>query len=453
MSSLNSGARLDRLPISRFHWRLFAVIAVGMFFEGFDIYIAASVLSATNSSGFSTLKQSGLFISMTFVGMTLGALLAGFLGDRYGRRQTYQVNLLVFGVAAIGSAFAQNMETLIGLRFVMGLGLGAEAVVGYAMVAEFFPRSSRGRWAGMISTTVTAGLPASAVLAWLLVPAFGWRVMFLLGGIGALIAWWIRGRIPESPRWLETVGRAAEADALVSEIERKVEQETGPLPPVDLTPPIALAHDVGQLFRSPLLMRLIVGSTCLVVINTQLYGFIVWLPTFFVRQGLTIAQSTGFATLMALGGPVGATLGAVACDVVGRKKTITSCALIAILLSIVFAFSSSMLLTVSIGFLLTIPIYMLVAALFAIYIPELFPTEFRLRGVGVCNAIGRSASIVVPLLIAPIFVSYGVVGVLTLMSASLLVMAFVVAMFGIEPMRGASPDPIKPKPSVSATAP
>jgi putative MFS transporter len=453
MSSPNSGARLDRLPISRFHWRLFAVIAVGMFFEGFDIYIAASVLSATNSSGFSTLKQSGLFISTTFIGMTLGALLAGFLGDRYGRRQTYQVNLLIFGVAAIGSAFAQNMETLIGLRFVMGLGLGAEAVVGYAMIAEFFPRSTRGRWAGMISTAVTAGLPASAVLAWLLVPAFGWRVMFLLGGVGALIAWWIRGRIPESPRWLETVGRAAEADALVSEIERKVEQETGPLPPVELTPPIALAHDVGQLFRSPLLMRLIVGSTCLVVINTQLYGFIVWLPTFFVRQGLTNTQSTGFATLMALGGPIGATLGAVACDAFGRKKTIISSALIAILLSIVFAFSSSMLLTVSIGFFLTIPIYMLVAALFAIYIPELFPTEFRLRGVGVCNAIGRSASIIVPLLIAPIFASNGVVGVLTLMGASLLVMVAVVAMFGIEPMRGASPDSIKPKPSVPAAAP
>ena len=182
MSSLNSGARLDRLPVSRFHWKLFAVIAVGMFFEGFDIYIAASVLGATYSTGFSTLAQNGLFISTTFVGMTLGALLAGFLGDRYGRRRTYQINLLVFGAAAIGSVFAPNMETLIALRFVMGLGLGAEAVVGYAIVTEFFPRRTRGRWAGMICTTVTTGLPVSAVLAWLLVPTFGWRVMFFLGG-------------------------------------------------------------------------------------------------------------------------------------------------------------------------------------------------------------------------------------------------------------------------------
>jgi putative MFS transporter len=453
MSSLNSGARLDRLPVSRFHWKLFAVIAVGMFFEGFDIYIAASVLGATYSTGFSTLAQNGLFISTTFVGMTLGALLAGFLGDRYGRRRTYQINLLVFGAAAIGSVFAPNMETLIALRFVMGLGLGAEAVVGYAIVTEFFPRRTRGRWAGMICTTVTTGLPVSAVLAWLLVPTFGWRVMFFLGGIGALAAWWLRRRLPESPRWLETVGRAAEAEALLSSIERKVEQETGPLPAVDPMPLVPLAHDLNQLFRSPLLTRLIVGCVCLVVINTQLYGFIVWMPTFLVRQGFTIAQSTGFSMLMALGGPIGSVIGAVACDAFGRKKTIVGSALMAIFLSVAFALSPSMQLTVSLGFLLTIPIYMLVAALFAIYIPELFPTECRLRGVGLCNAVGRSASIIVPLLIGPIFAAHGVVGVLTLMGIALLLMAVVVAMFGIEPTRGTSTDLVGAKRSVSPAAP
>jgi len=451
MSAASIGARLDRLPVGKFHWRLFYIVAVGMFFEGFDIYIAASVLGGTFSTGFSTLAQNGLFISATFVGMTIGALLAGFLGDRYGRRRTYQWNLLLFGAAAIASAFAPNMQTLIFLRFLMGLGLGAENVVGYSIIAEFFPSKTRGRWAGMICTAVTLGLPVSAVMAWLLIPIFGWRVMFILGGVGALIAWVLRTRLPESPRWLEIAGRGAEAEALVSSIEREIERERGQLPAPDLTPPPAISRDIGQLFREPLLSRVIVGCVSLMVVNTLIYGFIVWMPTFFVSQGQTITKSTGFAMLMALGGPVGSTLGAIACDALGRKTTIVGSALIGTMLSVAFGMSTDVTLTVALGFLLTIPIYILVAALFAVYIPEIFPTEFRLRGVGLCNAVGRSASIVVPLFIGPVFAAYGVLGVLSVMSAALLLMAVTVAFLGVEPSRTGLADTEQAKRPVPVT--
>jgi putative MFS transporter len=440
MSSANIGARLDRLPTSGFHRRVFGLVAVGMLFEGFDIYIAASVLGAADSTGFSTLAQNGLFISVTFVGMTLGAFLAGFLGDRYGRKRTYQINLIVFGGAALVSAFAPNMDTLIILRFFMGLGLGAENVVGYSIMAEFFPPRTRGRWAGMICTVVTAGLPASALLAWLLVPLFGWRVMFVLGGVGALVARELRKGLPESPRWLEMVGRHAEADALVQSIERGIQRETGPLPAPEQTVAVAISRDLGNLFRPPMLARVIVGCVSLMVVNTLIYGFIVWMPTFLVSQGQSIAKSTGFSLLMALGGPLGSTLGAIGCDSLGRKKTIVGSAVVAILLCIAFASSTDILLTVSIGFLLTIPIYVLVAALFAVYVPEIFPTEFRLRGVGLCNAVGRSASIIVPLFVGALFTSYGMVGVLLAMGAALLLMSVVVAALGVEPDRSANTD-------------
>jgi len=440
MSSASIGARLDRLPTSRFHRRVFGLVAVGMFFEGFDIYIAASVLGSTYSTGFSTLAQNGLFISTTFVGMTLGAFLTGFLGDRYGRKRAYQLNLVVFGGAALASAFAPNMDILIALRFLMGLGLGAENVVGYSIMSEFFPTRSRGRWSGMIATVVTAGLPASAVLAWLLVPQFGWRVMFVLGGIGALIAWVLRKGLPESPRWLETVGRNEEAEALVRSIEKEVESETGPLSAPEPTSAATLSRELSHLFRAPLLRQVIVGCVSLMVVNSLIYGFVVWMPTFLVGQGQSIAKSTGFALLMALGGPLGSTLGAVACDMLGRKKTIVGSAAIGILLCIAFGYSTDIFVTVSLGFLLTIPIYMLVAALFAVYVPEIFPTEFRLRGVGLCNAVGRSASIIVPLFVGPLFAAYGVVGVLVAMGGALLLMSIVVAALGIEPDRRTSAD-------------
>lgn len=431
MSSISIDERLDRLQVTRLHKKVFRLVAVGMFFEGFDIYIAASVLGDAFRSGFSTLAQNGLFISVTFIGMTLGALLTGIWGDRYGRRRTYQFNLIVFGGAALASAFAPNMNVLIALRFFMGLGLGAENVVGYSIMTEFFPAGARGRWSGFIATVVTSGLPISAFLAWLLVPAFGWRVMFVLGALGAIIAWFLRRQLPESPRWLVTVGRTQEADVIVSEFERASPlHETvaaNPIQPPD--PPSGLERLAGGEF----VRRLLVGSVALMVVNTLLYGFITWLPTFFVAQGDTIARSAGFALIMALGGPVGSALGAVSADTFGRRATIIGAALVAMLLSLAFSFSTNSSLTAVIGFLLTIPIYILVAVLFAVYVPESFPTEARLRGVGISNAAGRSASIIVPLLVGPLFHSYGVAGVLLLMAASLSIMILVVATLGVEP--------------------
>ena len=430
MSAISIGARLDRLPVTQLHRKVFNLIAVGMFFEGFDIYIAASVLGATYKSGFSTLVQNGFFISMTFVGMTLGALLTGFLGDRYGRQFTYQLNLIVFGVASLASAVAPNMTTLIALRFLMGLGLGAEVVVGYSMMAEFFPARIRGRWSGMMCTLVTAGLPVSAFLAWLLVPTFGWRVMFLLGAVGSFVAWFLRRELPESPRWLVVMGRDAEADALVSRFER----EAGFTSTSNLLPTheAIVSHATGDLFQSPFLASLIVGCVSLMVANSVIQGFVVWLPTFFVGQGESIARSTGFAMLMALGGPIGSALGALVADYLGRKLTIVTVSCLAIGLSVAFVFSGTSPVMPIIGFLLTIPIYLLVAVLFAIYIPELFPTALRLRGVGICNAVGRSASIIVPLSIGPLFANLGIAGVLAVMSSALIAMCVVVIALGTE---------------------
>lgn len=430
MSAINVGGRLDRLPLTRLHRKVFYLVGVGMFFEGFDIYIAASVLGATYKTGFSTLAENGLFISITFVGMTLGALLTGFLGDRYGRRFTYQLNLLIFGAAALASVFAPDMRTLIALRFLMGLGLGAEVVVGYSIMAEFFPARIRGRWSGMISTIVTAGLPVSALLAWLLVPTFGWRVMFLLGALGATVAWYLRRGLPESPRWLVVMGREAEADAIVSSFEQEAGFDFASRPPA--TPETVVVHPTADLFRRPLLPSLIVGSVSLMVANTLIYGFVIWLPTFFIGQGNSIARSTGFALLMALGGPIGSAIGAFAADYLGRKRTIVVVSCLAVILSVAFVFSGTSPVVPVIGFFLTIPIYILVAVLFAVYVPELFPTALRLRGVGICNAFGRSASIIVPLLIGPLFTNFGIPGVLAMMSSALLAMCVVVVALGTE---------------------
>src|SRR5438270_569403 len=204
MSTVNAGARLDRLPISSFHHRIFWLVGAGMFFDGYDLYVGTTVLPAALQSGFSTLPQNAQFVSLTFLGMTIGALVTGFLGDRYGRRFTYQFNLMIFGLASLAAAFAPDMTTLNLLRFVMGLGLGAEIVVGYSTLTEFVPPRSRGRWLAFMAFLVVSGLPVTVLLgtliipsvnAWgagaaketsgflaVLLPGLGWRLMFVIAG-------------------------------------------------------------------------------------------------------------------------------------------------------------------------------------------------------------------------------------------------------------------------------
>lgn len=122
VTGVNAGGRLDRLPVGPFHYRIMWLIGAGMFLDSFDIYVAGTVLGATLHSGFSTLAQNAIFVSVTFVGMMIGAVGTGFFGDRYGRRFTYQMNLLLFGAASLAAAFAPNMTVLIMLRLLIGIG-------------------------------------------------------------------------------------------------------------------------------------------------------------------------------------------------------------------------------------------------------------------------------------------------------------------------------------------
>jgi putative MFS transporter len=436
--NVNAGPRLDRLPMSGFHRRIMWLIGIGMFFDGFDIYVASTVLGATLKSGFSTLGQNALFVSLTFLGMMLGSLATGFLGDRFGRRFTYQANLAVFGLASLGAALAPNMSVLIACRFVMGLGLGAENVVGYSTLAEFVPPQKRGRLQGLMAVFVVSGLPVAGLIGLLLIPSFGWRAMFVLGGVGALGVWYARKSLPESPRWLDSVGRHDEADGILRRIEAEVTAERGgkPLPAPASTRPGATAQPAlsfASLFSGAMLQRMIVGCVTLIVINTLLYGFVTWLPTFFVHQGFSIAKSFGFALVMSLGAPIGSAIGALTADAWGRKPTIIGSSLAAIVFGAMYPFVTSPVVLPIVGLLLTIPIYVLVALLFAVYVPELFPTEVRLRASGVCNTLGRGATIVTPFIVVSLFGQYGIVGVLAMMIGLLAVQIVVVAWLGVEP--------------------
>ena len=406
-----------------------------MFFDGFDVYVAATVLGATLKTGFSTLAQNAQFVSVTFVGMMLGSFITGFLGDRYGRRFTYQANLIIFGLASVAAAFAPSMLMLILLRGVMGLGLGAELVVGYAAMTEFVPPQARGKWVGALSVFVVTSLPLSALASTLIIPRSSWRAMFVLAGLGGLMVWYLRKALPESPRWLESIGRSEEAQAIMKSIEEEVAREQGPLPPPLLSKPGPPTRTVAALLNPALLPRLVVGIVTLIVANTLIYGFVTWLPTFFVTQGRSIASSFLYSFIISAGAPVGSAIGTLTADSWGRKRVIIGASVMTILVGGIYPFIAKPMLLLATGFALVVSIYIQVTLLFAIYVPELFPTDLRMRAAGICNTAGRAATMITPFFVVALLRSYGIAGVLGMIIGLLIAQIIVVLLFGVEPRK------------------
>ncbi|MEZ2299457.1 MFS transporter [Variovorax sp. RCC_210] len=438
---VNSGPRLDRLPLSRFHWKILGLIAGGALIDAFDIYLAGGVLAAMNKEGFSSLAQNAAFLSATFFGMFVGAALAGLIGDRFGRRASYQGNLLMFGAASIAAVFSPNVETLIGLRFLMGVGLGAELVIAAGTLGEFVPPGHRGRWAALLSLIIAAGLPLASWTGYFVIPAFGWRYMFGIAGVAALFIWALRKSMPESPRWLESMGRNDEARATLSAIEAEVSAQHGALPPVEGVKTLTVkAAPLRELFSARILPRLLVAVIIVVTINVTVYGFIVWLPTFFVQQGMTVTKSLGYTTAMTFGAIAGSMLAVFVADRITRVKALVVSSLAIMVLGGTFAMMTSPEAIITVGFLLVSATYFLVSIGQFGFVPELFPTQFRLRGAGFASMLGRGAAIGTPLMTLILFKNYGLAGVLALVIALLGLLITAVCRLKVETSRSSLED-------------
>ena len=429
---INAGARLDRLPVGAFHRRVLWLIGLGMFLDACDIYLAGGVLGALVKEGWSTLELNAAFMSATFLGMLAGTFFAGYLGDRYGRRVTYQVNLLIFGLASIAAAFAPTMQALIAIRFVMGIGLGAEIVVGYSSLAELMPRASRGRYVALLAVITNTAVPVTGLGGAWLIPALGWRPMFGIVGVCALAVWILRKNMPESPRWLETRGRLPEAEALMQSIESEAALN-GALPPIPAASgTLPTFGEYRELIGPGLLRNLLVGVTIAVVSGINLYGFLSWIPSFLVKGGLSMGSSLWFSGIMGLGAPLGALLGSFIADRFGRVRCLATLALTEAVFGVVYPMVGNGIELIAVGFVITLCAYGIVAIGFALYIPELFPTRLRLRGASVVIGTSRLTSSQVGFVVVSIFGAFGIAGAAGFLTGSLVLLAAVVLIFGRE---------------------
>jgi MFS transporter, putative metabolite:H+ symporter len=428
---VNAGARLDHLPLGRFHTRVLWLVGLGMFFDSFDNTLSSSVLATMLHSGWSTLQLNSIFMSATFVGLTIGAGLAGWLSDRFGRRFAYQFNLAIFGGMALVSAFAPSMPWLIAFRFVMGLGMGAEYVMGYGLIIEFVPPTHRGRYLGLLALIGGSGVFVTSVVAALIIPWLGWRPMFVIGGIGTLWVWWMRRHLPESPRWLERMGRTAEAENVVRAIEKEA-GITAPVPSSQKTP-ASDPHWVpfSTLFDRPVIRRTLLAIVINVICLFGSYSLTGWMPTFFVKQGMSVTHSLAFNAAMMGGWIAGPLFLSYISDRLGRRLAIVLFAAACACLGAIYPFLTSSITIVLCGFLLVSAVAIFLTLGLGMT-PELFPTEYRFRGAGVAQMFGRLGLIGSPFVVLAVYDRFGITGVVGAISGAYVFIAVLMMVSGIE---------------------
>ncbi len=444
--------RIERLPLGGFHRRFIGLVSLGNFFDLYDIFVVAYIGAALQQSGFLSLKQFALFVAAGFLGMFVGTVVFGMGSDRMGRRSAFILLLLIYSVFTFADAFAPTAGWLIGLRFFAGIGIGAEIVVVDTYVTEVVPSYARGRYVAITQVVGFCAVPVAAVLSRVLVPTHfwmsGWRWVMVIGASGALLTWWFRRRLPESPRWLESRGRAAEADAVMTGLERErisTDGRSGEWRVMSgetkegkgiYTKGMRGAEDTeknenrlfAELWRAPYLSRTVMLVIFQALQTIGFYGFANWAPTFLLKQGVSLLHSLEYTMVIAAVSPVGPILAAWTADRFERKWTIVVLALLVAALGIGFGNSIAPFAVVAFGALLTLANYWFSAAFHA-YQAELFPTRLRGTGVGFTYSWSRLSAAFTSILIGAVLV-HGVPAVFAMLAVAMGLVAVVVAAMG-----------------------
>lgn len=440
----NCGARLDRLPDSQWHWTIFGMVAFGLL-VCWSNAIGGLVLAQLKTLGWTNNSISAIFSSLTTAGMFAGALIGGIIGDKIGRRNSYLLFEIIHVIGMVAGALSPNMAFLIACRVVMGFGLGALLVTLFAGYTEYMPGRNRGTWSSRVSFIGNWSYPVCSAIAMAITPILSadmnWRVQFIIPSILSLVATAIAfKKFPESPRWLEAQGRYDEAEKIMTEIEAKVETSTGKkLPPVE---PVVEAEPVqslpySALLKGELLKRVVLGSFVLIAMNVVQYTLINWLPTIFLTQGINLKNSVVLNTMSMFGAPFGIFIAMLIMDKIPRRKMGIGLLVIIAVLGYVYSLQKSMTAISLIGFFLITFVYMYVCYASAVYVPEIWPTEAKLRGSGLANAVGRISGILAPYAVAGLLDGVGVTGVFIFLGAVSIIVAVAIAVIGIE-TKGAS---------------
>ncbi|MFI6365228.1 MFS transporter [Nocardia sp. NPDC050630] len=430
-------ARLERLPVTRRLMLIRVIIGCATFFDAYTVLAIAFAMPQLVSEWDLSPTQVGLILSIGYLGQLLGALIFGSLAERFGRLRILFITILLFVSMDIACLFAWNAASMVLFRFLQGIGTGGEVPVASAYINEFIGARKRGRFFLLYEVIFPVGLMFAGIIGYFLVPVYGWRAMFVVGLVPAVLTIPLRFLMPESPRWLASKGRLDQASAVVSMLERDATKRGLLLsePVVRPIDPVASKRsDWRELFQGIYRKRTLMIWGLWISVYLINNGLITWLPTLYKQVfKLPLQTSLAYGWITSGVGVFASIICALLIDKVGRKRWYSTAFLLAVapLLTLTALGATS---AVQVVILATATYAILQTVSFSLYLysAELYPTRLRAIGTGFGSAWLRAGSSIGPILVGWIVADFGIRYVFSAFAAVALMGGLVTVFFAIE---------------------
>jgi MFS transporter, putative metabolite:H+ symporter len=430
-------ARLERLPVTRRLLLIRIIIGAATFFDAYTVLAIAFAMPQLVSEWKLTPSEVGFIISAGYVGQIFGAVIFGSLAEKIGRLKTLFFTIVLFVSMDVACLFAWSGAAMIAFRFLQGVGTGGEVPVASAYINEFIGAERRGRFFLLYEVIFPIGLMFAGMAGYFLVPIYGWKAMFIVGLVPSILMLPLRWFMPESPRWLASKGRIAEANAVVKQLEDDATRQGAILKePVvrPLDPKSTAKSDWRELFGGMYLKRTLTIWAlwvCAYMINN---GLITWLPTLYNSVfKLPLQTSLAYGWMTSGVGVIASIICALMIDKVGRKPWYSTAFLLAVvpLLTLAWLGAKS---PIEVLVLATATYAILQTVTFSLYLysAELYPTRLRAVGGGIGSAWLRAGSALGPLVVGFIFGGYGIQYVFVAFAAVAVIGGLITITFAIE---------------------
>ncbi len=428
--------RLEKLPVGSFQYKLLAVTGLGWLFDSMDTGLIAFVLPVLAKDWSLTPAQMGWIGSIGLIGMALGAVLAGTLADRIGRKKVFSITVLLYSLSTGMCALSWSYESLLFFRFLVGFGLGGELPVAATLMSEYAPSHLRGRFIVLLESFWALGWLVAACIAYLLIPMFGWKIAFVIGTLPALYVFLIRLHMPESVRYLLSHNKVDEAKEIILQLEKKLAVVSRPfegeLTPIEKGQVKEETPHFLKLWNRQFRMRTLMLWLAWFGIVFSYYGIFMWLPSIVFAQGFAVVKTFEYVLIMTLAQLPGYFAAAYLVDIIGRKYTLSLFLLMSGVCSFFFGNASSSETLLAWGAAMSF--FNLGAwGVIYTYTPEQYPTAMRALGSGWAAGFGRIGGMLAPMLVGVMIAgSFGMNTIFLMFASVFVIISAVVLALGHE---------------------
>ncbi|WP_347488602.1 MFS transporter [Desulfoscipio sp. XC116] len=380
---------IDRIGVSKYTFSVYLLVGLVVLFSGIVYMVVPYTMSQIALEWQLSKIQTGALSSWSLLGLMFGGMLAGILSDRIGRKKILIFSCLVYSLFTLPIYWVQSYEAFAVFRILGGVGIGAVIPVGVTMMSENVPTKNRGFFSASIMSFYMLGWVLAGVLCTYAVSDFGWRLCFLLAGLSVFYSLVLMARLNESPHWLLSRGREADAIKVIKKMEKTIEGAAGEWTPGCLvTPPPPKTVGMSAIFSADYRRITISFWITYFMGSVVIYGISGWLPTLLVEKGFGLTKGYFFAVLQNFAGIVGALATGYVADIIGRKKNVVTAWLFAAVMVILLGYVTSQWQIVIFSVLSGLAINWGLTGVQPI-LAEAYRTEFRNTGVAWAQAFGR----------------------------------------------------------------